>query len=549
MSKKEALILKLISALTNPTPRPQERKQTDDLPQIYPWLNTMFPDEPKCVTRILMVADGILTFGRDVGAHPFALNKMIADAFNQEALTCEQFDIKTAHRFEEGKSWKADTYDFKFDAPPANPQVPQFNRENYDQVWLFGMSDDKPISHSEVEAIAEFMRQGGGVFATGDHEEAGKAMCGELPRVRSMRLWENPSAVTSERVDTRRIGAASPFTSSDEEDEFPQIIHPKLYIEGKHKGMLPHFLFEMESGKRIRILPDHMHEGMCPELRQKELTSPFLLHAPSTDQEFPVSEKTGRQVMPEVVALSTSPAWGFPFEAEQEGVMQRCFGAVSTYDGHEVGQGRVVVDASFHHFTNAHLDRLRTEDYESLRRYYRNIATWLTPPPVRRRRYLRLLVTLRYIYPLIEEIPSRKSLVGKDLPSIGARTRKVISDRLSPSEAIECALSLLGWPDTNSQMGILINPWLPYDLRAEKTSGLLDPEEVTNFVLGAAMWAVLFNLPPDAFEASKALRDKEMLEGFELAASRNVNTVMNSLSPFVSQLSDTVGALCSKFKI
>ncbi len=75
-----------------------------------------------------------------------------------------------------------------------------------DQVWFFGLQQIGPYGRSltsvELASIARFMNKGGGVFATGDHQSMGYKLCGEIPRVRSMRRWwylhENATADSSD---------------------------------------------------------------------------------------------------------------------------------------------------------------------------------------------------------------------------------------------------------------------------------------------------------------------------------------------------------------
>ena len=42
---------------------------------------------------------------------------------------------------------------------------------------------------AQVWAFTQFMNNGGGLFATGDHEDLGAPLCAAIPRVRSMRRW------------------------------------------------------------------------------------------------------------------------------------------------------------------------------------------------------------------------------------------------------------------------------------------------------------------------------------------------------------------------
>ena len=62
---------------------------------------------------------------------------------------------------------------------------------DYDMALFFSVEygDPNTALAAEAEAIATFMENGGGFFATGDHANLGSTLCGLIPRVRSMRRW------------------------------------------------------------------------------------------------------------------------------------------------------------------------------------------------------------------------------------------------------------------------------------------------------------------------------------------------------------------------
>src|SRR5205085_7954271 len=107
-----------------------------------------------------------------------------------------------------------------------------------------------PALAPEAEAIAQFMENGGGFFATGDHANLGGELCSQIPRVRSMRRWYftgSPSMVSPpgpggepgappplgpNRHDTTRPGLDMVSKFEDQSDEVPQEIHPTMYDAG-----------------------------------------------------------------------------------------------------------------------------------------------------------------------------------------------------------------------------------------------------------------------------------------------------------------------------
>src|SRR5258708_6161783 len=78
------------------------------------------------------------------------------------------------------------------------------------------------------------MDGGGGVFATGDHEDLGVVLNGRVPRVRSMRKWYwpnpgplgepiAPDALGTGRIETTQPGHNETFIHFDDQsDDIPQ---------------------------------------------------------------------------------------------------------------------------------------------------------------------------------------------------------------------------------------------------------------------------------------------------------------------------------------
>jgi len=112
----------------------------------------------------------------------------------------------------------ADVIGFRFNQPfTVNGQ----NRTlaDYDMALFFAINPANPNTAlaSEAAAIAQYMENGGGFFATGDHANLGSELCGLIPRVRSMRRWwvpagpngepQAPSPLGPTRHDTTRPGA------------------------------------------------------------------------------------------------------------------------------------------------------------------------------------------------------------------------------------------------------------------------------------------------------------------------------------------------------
>ena len=146
-----------------------------------------------CRQRILMVTDG----GLDFGVGGFGLSEFVS------IIQAAGHTVSTAHRQGVGPTTIAGAFNFATAAPA-------FNTDNFDQLWMFGISTAPAIAANEQATIARFKQTGGGVFSTGDHANLGAAMGGNIPRVRRMREWRaeqagDPHAAGANRgEDTKR---------------------------------------------------------------------------------------------------------------------------------------------------------------------------------------------------------------------------------------------------------------------------------------------------------------------------------------------------------
>jgi hypothetical protein len=523
----------------------------------YPYLEEIFSEKNQLRIRILMVADGDVNFG-DAS---FGLREFVTKALAQTDPPWAELDITTAHRGQKEEGRHADDFNFKFDTDGLNI-------ESYDQVWLFGYKgQDSPesfLTPTELKALSEFMNKGGGVFAAGDHLDLGYAMCGKVPRVRNMRKWcieETPEQPCPDPVpdrggmtrhDTVQEGRDCGFQASDESDDVPQKLLAKLYSRDGH-ATYPHPLLTYGANV-INVLPDHMHEGECIEPHDLEAK---LQYADGPEfEEYPKALNTDIRICPEVIATSISAGGGF---GTLPAVDPRCFGAISAYDGHSAGVGRVVTDASFHHFVNMNLkgtgtlttgfyiDGKPTKDYEVIKQYYRNLVNWLNPHSIRRRYYVNLLLGLRYIYPLNEELRRVEEYTPKNILEVGSLTRKAISQYLSPAEAVDCVLTLYGEPDFDSMLFRLTHPWLPKSLRTD-FSLLFNAQIIPTTCLGVAMLEIVRQFPQNPYQASRALSEIESQQGgLSTIICDGIARMANTLSQTVEKWFATFSELSETF--
>jgi hypothetical protein len=279
----------------------------------------------------------------------------------------------------------------------------------YDVLFLFGIDrESNRLPAPEVDAIARFMQAGGGVFATGDHEDLGAGFSAELPRVRSMRFWrfsETPNIGNTTRLSTNLPGDDSVYQFTDQSDRHPQRLYLNYRTDAGGIGN-PHPLVQgPPSHPAIEIFPDHPHEGECRLPR--DLTTRFTLDGIEVD-EWPAASGGGGRVAPEGVARTMSHGDAFPGKQALE---PRDFLSIAAYDGHRAGVGRVATDATWHHFVNTNLDGtlspwsgLDAPERELVFQYYRNLATWLMPAKTRRCLRFPWIITHLRRFPLFEEL-------------------------------------------------------------------------------------------------------------------------------------------------
>ncbi|PSL51762.1 hypothetical protein B0I31_11875 [Saccharothrix carnea] len=492
--------------------------------------NTSVLAEPDAI-RILMVTDGGASFDQA----DFGLGTLV-DVLRTPPGPWVRFEVTRAHREDNLPAQGADLTGFRFDGHDLG---------RYDQVWLFGVAraPRPPLDETELRALSEFMDGGGGVFATGDHEDLGVSMCGAVPRVRSMRKWHwpdpgpngepvAPSVDGPGRNDTLSEGHDPLFQLNDQSDDIPQVITPRLYATSDspkwaHQAY-PHPLLCGPRGT-IRVLPDHPHEGECTV--PDDLTRSFAF-AGYEITEYPAG------LAPEVVAWSTLNARAAELDPGKGRLDASTFGAIGAYDGHQVGVGRVAVDATWHHFFNINLvgDPTVPDDpvksvgfaasasgraaYEEIKAYFRNIAVWLSRPADQEAMWWRAVWATRWHHQVAMDV--RPTLLGSpesldlaELLRIGADARRVLTATVTRADALQWA-GRYGVGAVDAGLWETVRPHLdPWQPRAgEEEAGHLPnlvmsllPELVLDAVLGAVVYAVATAFPEPTGQARDGAAD------------------------------------------
>lgn len=509
--------------------------------------------------RVLMVTDDRGSFA---DGFPFSMTALVG------ALTEEygpaRFVITTAHRQDTHFANGADYRNFRFD-------LPGLNLDQFDQIWLFGVhpagEGKDALSDAEIAAVLRFMNGGGGVFATGDHEDLGWAMCGSIPRVNSMRKWtwdpNNPDDPKASppgdgpwRLDTLNPGHNDWFSLDDQSDDIPQRIWPRYYLRadptGRGRWVWPHPLLSGPQGV-IQVLPDHPHEGEC--VVPNDLTLTFPLDGVLTP-EYPLG------IAPEVIATSVVPPR--TGANDDKGMLHgRTFGAIGAYDGHLAHVGRVVVDATWHHFFNINLTGdpndtqqdpikqhgfLATERgrqaFADIKTYYRNIATWLARPDAQEAMWWRTVWDLRWHHQIAMSLRHHytthpEALTLAELGRIGHLARTVRPDAILAQWTGRIGLGTVH-PTVWDALAGQLDPWLPTDASAPPAA--LPPDFLHDVMLGASLYGVAA-AAPTTHAVPADLDVTDLSATVEPLITRALNLVTEHIQTTTTQLSTMSTAL------
>lgn len=402
---------------------------------------------------------------------------------------------------------------FRFDNPA------HFASDKYDVVFLFGFESsygnrgpDGSLALAELQALTQFQNAGGGLFATGDHAALGKAMCHKVARARNMRLWDTTLNSVGEdmvsmaqryRNDTNRIGNDQGSQFDDQSDDVPQPISPVFYTRrsGIFRYSFPHPLLCGPHGA-IRVMADHPHEGECRSPSDASLT---LNYTGNLGPEYPNATNGGPRPLPEIISYNSVLA-GTTSSGKDPTVAQS-FPGISAYDGHRAGVGRVVTDATWHHFVNVNLTGIPSKPFgdpkrvgflhsaagqaalSDIKAYFRNLAIWLSPPARIRCMNSRLLWSLVWNERVLEAVLTARNIgierVGaQTLSLIGQHARDALGRYASRCQSVKLVIDLF---EFNRELIPEIDPWRPR-LADDKT---FDDDDLPVFDFGPALDAAL----------------------------------------------------------
>jgi hypothetical protein len=387
--------------------------------------------------RILVIVDTSVNFTPDAG---FGVGRIIK-FLRETNIGCVHFEVDVAQRigtpgtFTENAS-PSDTVpkysNFRFDAQINNESV----LNKYHEVFMFGfapdndgLGDERIANHpwyttvSELTVLEEWMNNGGGVFATGDHDYLGASLCHRIPRVGTMRKWTNSDGVPpiggNTRLDTNRatnanqVSGVESIPNAVERDSIPQEIEwiaDRTFYSGFKITRYPHAILCHPKHGPINVMPDHPHEGCCNEIFEINLDANLKY---ASRKEYP----TINGVRPEPKIIAYGNVLGM--SNHQKGpVNARRFPMISVYDGRSVEEskiGRIVVDSTWHHWFNMNINGFESAvdktNWEKISRYFLNIANWLTPKNISQQRCWWDIVAVHFDYEGIREVNMKSSLM------------------------------------------------------------------------------------------------------------------------------------------
>lgn len=465
-----------------------------------------------CPQKILMVTDGSLSFGTG----GFGLSEFV------NIITSAGHTVSTAHRNGAGPTTIPGSFNFATATTPVTTA-------NYDQIWLFGFNATN-LNAAQQNTIAQFMENGGGIFATGDHETLGAGMGANIPRVRKMRNWASIPMVDPNRHDTvLEPGVDNIKQFDDQSDIFPQRIYPVFFSNGgpdtSASSWNVHPVLRHTSGA-VDYLPDHPHESEC--LAPVPAAGSF-----AGVEEWPIPTGGGPRIAPQVVAVSISAGRfivsGAPTASgTKPPVRPRCFGAISAYDGDAATVGRIVCDATWHHFVNINLNGsgalpdttgtprtglysggMPTPEYLKIQRYYLNTVRWLAPVGRRNCWPFIKAALLRFDYEVLElQLPEPHPCPWNPLIRIGIILEEAASRYWGPGALAEIVDEMLTATDAAPSLTRLLKAqqYVQGEEKEGREPSLMPLQDMRRAILGSVVNLLAQNLPENEEKLAEMMR-------------------------------------------
>lgn len=529
-----------------------------------------------CKVRLLLVVDG-LTFhpSVDFGLGQFIDILLAPRFFVRYEITLANIlnvPIDSAMLTSDARIARR-IVNFKFDVDD------HFTTDKYDVVFLFGIAPSYgsrgtgypahvALKDSELQRIAQFQNGGGGLFATGDHAALGKALCHRVARARNMRLWDTTLNSVGEdmvsmggryRNDTNRLGHDGVSQFNDQSDDVPQAITPVMFTRssGIFRYSFPHPVLCGPKGV-IRVMPDHPHEGECRTPANANLALNFTA---ALGPEYPPASGGGTRPLPQVISYNHVRS-GTTSGGKAPTVGQT-FPGLATYDGHQAGVGRVLTDATWHHYVNVNLtgeDGVPAPDpksvgflasaagqtaFDEIKAFYRNLPIWLAPPERIRCMNSRLLWNLIWSDRVLEAVLTARNVglnkVGAStLSLIGRHARDVLGRYAGQCQSVRLILDIV----IDRPIFKEIDPWPPFDpaLRSldDEEVQLIDLWPVLDAALGGALVKISEDFPEESGDMTKSLKPEAIMKSARAGAAIALERVERSARISIDKLGATL---------
>jgi hypothetical protein len=250
---------------------------------------------------------------------------------------------------------KVTAHDREPDADGNDPVLSNLADRDFDEIWLLAADDGDGLTDQECAGINAFIRQGGGILATRDHEDLGSSLCA-LSRVGAANYFHSeqldPDPSRRRVDDTETTDISWPNYHSGSNGDYQRIVatdptHQLLRRDGS-------------GARHVELFPAHPHEG---------------------DVGAPPDDASAR-----VVATGRSALTGQPF------TLVVAFERREDGDGIELG--RAIAESSFHHLCDYNWDieagcpsfvterpgdgmQKNPQALADIHAYVRNAALWL----------------------------------------------------------------------------------------------------------------------------------------------------------------------------
>lgn len=269
----------------------------------------------------------------------------------------------------------------------------------------------------------------------------------------------------------------------------------------------------------VDYLPDHPHESEC--LAPTPVAGNF-----AGIEEWPTPVGGGARIPAQVAAVSISAGRfivsGAPTATgTKPPVKPGCFGAISAYDGDPAQVGRIVCDATWHHFVNINLNGsgagldpttglprtglyaagTPTSEYRKIQRYYLNTVRWLAPRGRRSCWPFLQVALVRFDFEIAElRLPEPHPCPWDPLIRIGLIAEEVVTRHWGPGALAEIVDDILGTTDGTLTLARLLKAQQyaqsdDQEKRAEPS--LLPLHDMRRAILASVVNLLAHKLPAD----------------------------------------------------